>query len=37
VFLVGFGVKQPQSTLFCVLSPGEVLVSPGAVLEQGCR
>ncbi|MCI71588.1 hypothetical protein A2U01_0092851, partial [Trifolium medium] len=27
----------PQSTLFCMLSPGEVLVSPGAFLEVARR
>ncbi|MCI66689.1 hypothetical protein A2U01_0087947, partial [Trifolium medium] len=32
-FLGGFGLKPPQSTLFCVRSPGEDLESPGAVLD----
>ncbi|MCI88835.1 hypothetical protein A2U01_0110123, partial [Trifolium medium] len=36
-FWGGFALKPPQSTLFCVLSPGEVLVSPGAVLEVARR
>ncbi|MCI55936.1 hypothetical protein A2U01_0077187, partial [Trifolium medium] len=32
-FWRGFGLKPPQNFKFCVLSPGKVLLSPGAVLE----
>ncbi|MCI71324.1 hypothetical protein A2U01_0092587, partial [Trifolium medium] len=36
-FWGGFALKPPQSTLFYVMSPGEVLMSPGAVLEVARR
>ncbi|MCI39458.1 hypothetical protein A2U01_0060689, partial [Trifolium medium] len=33
----GFGLKPPQNFKFCVLSPGEDLMSPGVVLEVARR
>ncbi|MCI49371.1 hypothetical protein A2U01_0070615 [Trifolium medium] len=36
-FWRGLVLKPPQNTMFCVLSLGEVLMSPDAVLEVAGR